>query len=124
MKRFHRASPLAAEPDERRRGEYGGLALVFAEAADRKPVWKEALKGWNMKVSQQVLEWQAEAKTEAKIEAILEVLAARFSETLPTDLTEIIQKNHDLKTLSDWLKQASKANSLDDFRRGIVNGHS
>ncbi len=49
------------ELNAQRRGDYGGLALVFAELAGRRPVWREALEGWNMQVSQQVLEWQAEA---------------------------------------------------------------
>jgi hypothetical protein len=49
-----------AEPDNQRRSEYAGLALVFADAAGCQPLWKEALKGWNMKQSQQVLEWMAE----------------------------------------------------------------
>ncbi|MHB1423308.1 MAG: hypothetical protein ACYC3I_08960 [Gemmataceae bacterium] len=44
------------EPDSRRRGDYGGVTLVFAEAAKRLPVWKEALKEWNVIESQQVLE--------------------------------------------------------------------
>lgn len=49
--------PLAlAEPDERRRGDYGGLALVFAELAGCWPQWHQALEGWNVEVSQQVLE--------------------------------------------------------------------
>jgi hypothetical protein len=44
------------EADSRRRGDFGGLALVSAEAAKRLPVWKEALKEWNVIESQQVLE--------------------------------------------------------------------
>ena len=52
----------AQEPDSRSRSDYGGLALVFAEAAKRWPIWKEALKEWNMVESQQVLEWMAQGE--------------------------------------------------------------
>jgi hypothetical protein len=51
-----------AEPNERKRGDYSSLALVFAELTKRRAPWQEALKGWNVKESQQVLEWQAEAE--------------------------------------------------------------
>ncbi len=47
------------EPDARRRSDFGGLAVVFAEAAGHREVWKEALKEWSMIESQQVLEWMA-----------------------------------------------------------------
>jgi hypothetical protein len=46
-----------AEPDARRRADYAGLALVFADLTECRPVWKQALGGWNVEVSQQVLSW-------------------------------------------------------------------
>jgi hypothetical protein len=57
-----------AEPDSRRRSEYAGLALVFADRAKRKDFWKQKLKGWNMTESSVVNEWiaEGEAKGEAK----------------------------------------------------------
>ncbi len=62
----------AGEPDATRRGDYGGLAIVFAEAAGRLTLWKEALKGWNMRDSQQVLEWIEQGRKEGKLEGKLE----------------------------------------------------
>jgi len=50
-----------AEPDPRRRADYGSLALVFSELTGCQPQWKSALEGWNMEQSAQVLEWQAQA---------------------------------------------------------------
>jgi hypothetical protein len=99
------------EPDARRRGDYGGLALVFAEAAKRLTVWKEALKEWNVIESQQVLEWinmgraEGEAKGEAKGEArgeikgvihsLLDVLATRFPPGASPELTAAIRASTD-----------------------------
>jgi hypothetical protein len=39
----------------------GCLVLIFAEAASHCRAWKQALEGWNVQTSQQVMEWQAEA---------------------------------------------------------------
>ncbi len=50
------------EPDQRIRLEYAADALIFAELPGVWGAWKTALEGWNVKVSQQVLEWQAEAR--------------------------------------------------------------
>jgi hypothetical protein len=38
--------------------DYAGLTLVFADLTGCRAVWKEALEGWNVQVSQQVLEWR------------------------------------------------------------------
>ncbi len=51
-----------AEPDDRRRSNYGGLAKIFADAAGRFPLWSHALEGWNMKRSRAVLEWLEEGE--------------------------------------------------------------
>ncbi len=64
----------AGERNAKRRGDYGGLAVVFAEAAGRLPLWKQGLKGWNMRDSQQVLEWIEQGRKE-----VLEELRVRDS---------------------------------------------
>jgi hypothetical protein len=72
----------AAEPDSRRRADYGGLAIVFAEAGERRETWAKALEGWNVTESMQVKEWQAQAlqhglekgKLVGRIQAYQEIL--------------------------------------------------
>ena len=105
----------SAEPDSRRRGDYGGLALVFAEAARCADVWKQALRGWNVVQSQQVLEWQAQARVEAKIESLVQILESKYG-SLPADLDATIQGSTDLTRLNQWLIAAATTNSLADFR--------
>jgi hypothetical protein len=116
----------SAEPDERRRAEYAGLALVFAEAAERKEIWKEALKEWNVKLSQQVLEWQAEAHAEGQAkgqaEALLQMLEVRFSSAIPADLAAEIRGVRDVEQLKKGIAAAFAANSLEEFRRSFQNG--
>ena len=55
------------EPDVQIRLQYAADALIFAELPGVQPQWKQALEGWNVKVSQQVLEWQAEGRAEAEV---------------------------------------------------------
>lgn len=113
-----------AEPDERRRGDYGGLALVFAERAGCWPLWHQALEGWNVEVSQQVLAWQAEAekrgrsagKVEGKAEAVLRLLERRFGVPVPQDLADVIRTTRDEALLDRLLDVSFAAVSLDDFR--------
>src|SRR5262245_15785054 len=106
----------SAEPDDHSRAEYGGLAIVFAEAAKRKPLWKEALKEWNMILSETVQEWKAEGRAEDRAEALLEMLGIRFGQ-VPSDLVSVISSTKDLPTLKAWFAEAAKASSLDMFRQ-------
>jgi hypothetical protein len=122
----------AADPDQRRRGDWAGLALVFAEAAQAHALWKQALEGWNVETSQQVLEWQAEAlqrgltegkakgkaegKAEAKAEDVISALRLRFGKKLPKQLQRLISQTTDLGLLDRWLEAAITAESLDAFR--------
>jgi len=43
-------------------GNYGVLALVFAEMAGRKELWKKGLEGFNMQESTIMREWREETK--------------------------------------------------------------
>ena len=112
------------EPNARLRSDYGGLALVFSEAAKRLPLWKEQLKEWNVIESQQVLEWmaQGEAKGEARGEAkgatnsLLRLLQKRYA-PLPSDLLRAILQTPDLSLLRTWFDLALETDSLADFQQ-------
>lgn len=105
------------EANSRLRGDYGGLALVFAEAAKQLPVWKEALKEWNVIESQQVQEWMATREVTTRIDSLLEVLATRFPPGAPAALEAAIRATSDREQLRSWLLSAVKAESLDGFRQ-------
>ncbi len=51
----------AAEPDDRRRADYAGLAQVFATLRAGEQRWQEALQEWNVLTSPIVEKWKAEA---------------------------------------------------------------
>jgi hypothetical protein len=106
-----------AEPDSRRPADYAGLALVFAELTDCRPAWKQALEGWNVEVSLQVLEWQADAAKRAKSEDLLRVLRKRFPPAVPADIEGAVLAANDVDQLNRWLDDAATAPTLAQFRR-------
>ena len=53
-----------AEPDARKRADYAGLLLVFAELVKRRDVWEMGLEDWNMIESEIIKKWQAKARQE------------------------------------------------------------
>jgi hypothetical protein len=110
-----------ADPDARRRADYAGLALVFADLTDCRSVWQRHLEGWNVEVSMQVLEWQEAAAKRAtlktKIEAVLRVLRKRLDSPIPSEMEETIRGAADLKQLDRWLDAAADSSTLAEFRR-------
>lgn len=68
-----------AEADRRRKAEFAGLALVFADKAGCKEQWAEKLEGWNVEESTVVKEWIArgEARGEARGKEIGEMQEAQ-----------------------------------------------
>lgn len=132
-----------AEPDRRRRSEYAGLALVFADAAGRKAFWHDQLKEWNVTESTIVNEWiaqgeakglaagrvqgraegKAEGQREARVATLLEILATRFG-PVPPDLEAAIRgTTAGEDRLQAWTVAVVKAATLDEFRRqtGLVS---
>jgi hypothetical protein len=103
------------EAEERVRLEYAAEALVFAELPGVQREWKLALEGWNMRVSQQVLEWQAVTQRAN----LLSVLENHCQAAVPKDLVETIEATEDMQLLSRWFKAALKARTFDDFRASM-----
>src|SRR5206468_877831 len=105
------------------RGDWGGLVLVFADAAGARQLWKRALEDWNVETSQQVLEWQAEArakgriegKAEAKAEAVVSALRVRFPKKVSKKLQQAIMQTTDLDQLNQWFEAALTAKSVEAF---------
>ena len=112
----------SAEPDAARRGDWGGLALVFAEAAGCRQPWQAALKEWNVIQSQQVLEWQAQARSEGRIEGrietLIDLLEARFG-SVPEPLVQNLRALTDPVVLKRLVHAATQTTSLDDFSKTL-----
>jgi hypothetical protein len=119
------------EPDGTLRADFGGLALVFAELAGHGPAWRKALEGWNVRQSQQVLEWQEEARKEGRQEGrqeglveqaradLLRALERRFQIPVPEDLATRIAGTSDLELIRRWFDEAITTNSFDAFCAAI-----
>jgi hypothetical protein len=104
------------EPDPRVRLEYAVDALMFAELPGVRMKWKQALEGWNVRVSQQVLEWRAEAAVETRRADVVRLLEKRCKAPVPSDLAEAIQATEDMNLLLRWFDAAAEVNTFDDFR--------
>ena len=117
------------ESVSKHRADYAGLALVFSELTNCHDVWAQALEGWNMEQSMQVLKWQAEAerrgklegKLEAETEGILRVLGRRFPHEVVVQLAEQIKSIRDMDTLDRLFDAALTVASLDEFRQNLVS---
>ena len=72
-----------------------------------------------MKVSQQVLEWQAEAKVELMQAHVLRLLEINCRDPLPADLVRTIQGMTDLDELSRWSEAALSSKSIKKFRAAV-----
>lgn len=107
------------EPDVQIRLNYGADALIFAELPGVWQQWKKALEGWNVRVSQQVQEWQNEAIVETQRANLLLALETRGKGPVPSDLAQTIQSTEDMHLLSRWFRAALVANSFDDFRAAV-----
>jgi hypothetical protein len=103
------------EPDPRVRLEYAVDVLVFAELPRVWMDWRQALEGWNVLVSKQVLEWQAIAELKNQRANLVRVLEKRCKAPLPTDLAEAIQATQDMNLLLRWFDAALEANTFDEL---------
>jgi hypothetical protein len=122
------------EPSFRKRAEFGALACIFADAAECGTVWRNALKGWNMKESQSVLEWIEEGREEGRERGMEEgrllgrsdgqqqmardsirlVLTERFG-TVSEPVNAAIELESELEILCKWLSIAATASDLAAF---------
>jgi hypothetical protein len=69
--------------------------------------------------SQQVLEWQMDARVDHANRTLLRLLALRFPPGAPEDLLETIRSTTDLARLDRWIDAAATIGSLDEFRQAM-----
>jgi hypothetical protein len=110
------------EPDQSLRSDYAALAVVFAALTGSRLTWGRAVEEWSMrrnwKRSEVFEEMRVEGRLEARREALLEVLQARF-DTVPEDIATAVAEMTDVLRLSRWLRHAARAKSLDAFRSAV-----
>ncbi len=109
-----------AEPDRRRRGDYGALARIFAELTGWKEAWHRALGDWNVEESQVVNEWIAQGRSQglaaARRDMLLRLVRAKFPGQVPAEVSGAIEAQADADVLSRWYDLALAAASLEQLR--------
>jgi hypothetical protein len=101
------------------RADLARIALVFAETAGRLIAWSDAMKEWTMIESQLVLEWTADARREAELATLREVLfnllKRKFPEPLPEEFAGLINGQKSGELLREWFWAGFEAASLAEF---------
>jgi hypothetical protein len=108
----------ADEPDERKRADYGALALVFASLA-KAPGWRESLKEWKMERSPVTLEWEARGELRASRAKLLRVLEVVLKQVPPAEVVGAVQAQEDLETLDRWFDQALTVSTVEGARTAV-----
>jgi hypothetical protein len=88
-------------------------------AADREPVWSDALRGWNVRTSTVVEKWKDEARAEERAAALIEVLEVRFG-TVPSKLVRAIRSLGSTILLQLYFRHPVEAPSLDEFQARVA----
>ena len=103
-----------AEPNHRRRGDLGSLALTMAELKPWFGKWQVALKEWNMRESTVINGWIDEGRVAALRENIRTILTTRFG-AVSADLVRLIDQSTDLRQLDRAFMQALTVKSQEDL---------
>jgi hypothetical protein len=108
------------ERNASRRGDYGAIALTFAELGKRKGIWETGLEGWNVKDSKFLADWADQAASKAALKTrrqdLIRYLQIGFQNPLPSDLVNMINECEDQNELERWVEVAAAANALAEFR--------
>jgi hypothetical protein len=103
-----------ADPERRRRADYGILALLFAELAGSFDVWRTHLEDWNVVESQFVLGFMKESQLKTLRRVLSGLLRNRFG-SLPDAVSRRIEDATDPDRLEAAVLQAPALESLDDL---------
>ena len=119
------------EPDPRRRSDYGGVALIYAEQTAWQNNWDKALEGWNVVESTHVLQWINQGKseglkeglkqgiTEGRLETLRETLRVQLEERfgpLPQNMADRIAATNDVELLRAAVRQVVHIQQRDELQ--------
>lgn len=113
------------ETDERRRGNLGYNALIFAEKSSEPQAWQDALKGWGMVKSKVMEQTRSEGRKEGLAKGLiqgqqlmlLKFLRNRTKQEVPADLVAKIEACRDVAQLDSWGEVVVAIATIDDFRQ-------
>ena len=102
-----------------RRTELAIIAIVFAELANRRPIWERGLEGFEQMESQVVNDWLRKGgkfgRIEEAREALLDGLEVKFSGVAPPDIITLINTQESLPVLRDWRRELFRVTTYDEF---------
>lgn len=99
--------------DRVRRGDPATAALVFAELAGRRIVWKRALEDFDVTESQVLNEWISKAELRAELrkeqQLVLRLLNTRFPGATSAKVAKLITEQESADLLNHWFDAAAAA---------------
>ncbi len=109
------------EPVTRRKADYGGLAVIFAQLTGCSHLWREALEDWAMMESTIVNEWMAKGRLATLSEVLLKLLAKHCPQGLPPEVVSAVQNQEDEIILKRWVDAAIAAGSFEEATRALFS---
>jgi hypothetical protein len=96
-----------------------------AELAGRKQLWQTELEGFNMQESTIIRGWREEGMEAGSLKtaraAVVNVLQTRFpGAPVPEGVRSALEKNTDVRQLTDWHREAILTASPADFERFVT----
>src|SRR3954451_9248734 len=88
--------------------------------AARRPLWDQALEGWNVERSPDTLEWEARGAAGARRDALLELLSVQLKMAVPADVEQRIHQQKDATVLGEWFRKALHLSTADEIRAAFV----
>jgi hypothetical protein len=104
----------SGEQDSRRRGDYGFLALLFAELTGTDDIWRSLLEDWNVTESRLVQDWLTQERLRTLRQTLRLLLEDRFRE-LPQGVGQRIEACGDAERLQTAVRQVTRLGSLDEL---------
>lgn len=110
-----------AEPDRRLRARWGADARILAEIKEWSDLWQEALKEWNVREAQNVIQWRKEGRKEGELHQLRETLLLMLEDCFGSVAPEVrarVEVIEDAARLQQCVRQVYRVRTLEELGLG------
>lgn len=102
------------EPDRRLRARWGADARILAELKEWSDLWQVALKEWDVREAQNVIQWRKEGGVHELRETLLLMLGDQFGSVAP-EVQKRVGLIEDAARLRQCIRQVYRVDTLDEL---------